>query len=388
MPTDGLASAGSTALAAISSFDSWLSSSSTGYYIRLYGYFYAICIVASLWTFHVARKLQPGLQRALVCLPIVVLQLAATPVLVDRHRTAVLVVPVMGILSLAAFKVAAFAMGRGPLALPDCPWLQELPRFGAVLSFPIIPRAVFKVSKGATADALSSSAPTTPSTFLYTYCCKAGGATVAAALAVWPVLPQLLNHWFYALCLSLSLGAIWDFWCLVAVLWFGVEAAPSFDKPWLSTSFADYWSRRWNLTTTYMLRVLIYEPIMEGSSQIFSSDAAAIRAAKRQRMLRRLAALQATFAFSGLWHLLIFYYATGLVTYHWFLFFSLQAPIMAAEAILVKWAKQRQLLLRRPAAIFLTNFLLIVVARPLFFGPCDWSGMCTAMFDNVKGYFV
>jgi hypothetical protein len=45
---------------------------------------------------------------------------------------------------------------------------------------------------------------------------------------------------------------------------------------------------------------------------------------KQQRMLRRFAALQATFAFSGLWHLLIFYYATGLVTPHWFLFFSLQ----------------------------------------------------------------
>jgi hypothetical protein len=88
--------------------------------------------------------------------------------------------------------------------------------------------AVFKVSKGATADALSSSAPTTPSTFLYTYCCKAGGATVAAALAVWPVLPQLLNHWFYALCLSLSLGAIWDFWCLVrhaGLIWGGLAVA-------------------------------------------------------------------------------------------------------------------------------------------------------------------
>jgi hypothetical protein len=88
-----------------------------------------------------------------------------------------------------------------------------------VCDHPVLPpccaAAVFKVSKGATADALSSSAPTTPSTFLYTYCCKAGGATVAAALAVWPVLPALLNHWFYALCLSLSLGAIWDFWCLV-----------------------------------------------------------------------------------------------------------------------------------------------------------------------------
>lgn len=32
------------------------------------------------------------------------------------------------------------------------------------------------------------------------------------------------------------------------------QVAPSFDKPWLSTSFADYWSRRWNLTTAYLLR--------------------------------------------------------------------------------------------------------------------------------------
>jgi hypothetical protein len=42
---------------------------------------------------------------------------------------------------LRALQVAAFAMGRGPLALPNCPWLEELPRFGAVLSFPVIPKA-------------------------------------------------------------------------------------------------------------------------------------------------------------------------------------------------------------------------------------------------------
>lgn len=109
---------------------------------------------------------------------------------------------------------------------------------------------------------------------------------------------------------------------------------------------------------------------------------------KKQRLLRRLAALQATFAFSGIWHLLIFYYATGLVTWHWFAFFSLQAPIMAAEAILIKYAKSRNFVLPRPLAIFLTNFLLIVVANPLFFGPCDWSGMCTAIWSNVKGSSV
>jgi hypothetical protein len=31
-----------------------------------------------------------------------------------------------------------------------------------------------------------------------------------------------------------------------------------------SDSFADFWARRWNLTTTYMMRTMLYEPIMEG----------------------------------------------------------------------------------------------------------------------------
>jgi hypothetical protein len=32
-----------------------------------------------------------------------------------------------------------------------------------------------------------------------------------------------------------------------------------------SDSFADFWARRWNLTVTYMMRALVYEPIMEGA---------------------------------------------------------------------------------------------------------------------------
>lgn len=107
-----------------------------------------------------------------------------------------------------------------------------------------------------------------------------------------------------------------------------------------------------------------------------------------QALLRRVAATHATFFFSGLWHLLIFYYATGLVTHHWLLFFSVQAPIMVAETTLKHFAKKAGFALPVPVAVFLTNFLLIVVARPLFFGPCDWSGMCTAMMDNVKASVV
>jgi hypothetical protein len=48
---------------------------------------------------------------------------------------------------------------------------------------------------------------------------------VAASLAIWPVLPELVRHWFYALCLSLTLGALWDFWCCVAVAVAGVKVS-------------------------------------------------------------------------------------------------------------------------------------------------------------------
>lgn len=103
-------------------------------------------------------------------------------------------------------------------------------------------------------------------------------------------------------------------------------------------------------------------------------------------MARRVAGLHATFVFSGLWHMLIFYFATGLVTPHWLAFFSLQGPIMAAEAVLKHVCVGRWGVALPPlVSVPLTNLLLIVVARPLFFGPCDWSGLCTAMMANVRG---
>lgn len=93
-------------------WDTQLSSTTAGYFTRLYAGFYIISIVASVWVYFVARKLQPGPWRALACLPVVVLQLAATPFLVDRTRTAVLIVPVCGMLSLAAFKVRALCVSQ------------------------------------------------------------------------------------------------------------------------------------------------------------------------------------------------------------------------------------------------------------------------------------
>lgn len=89
----------------LQAWDAALAPSTAGYFARLYAGLYTISIAASLWVYCVAGRLPPGLTRAAACLPVVVLQLAATPLLVDRTRTPVLIVPVCGMLSLAAFKV-------------------------------------------------------------------------------------------------------------------------------------------------------------------------------------------------------------------------------------------------------------------------------------------
>lgn len=87
------------------------------------------------------------------------------------------------------------------------------------------PYAAFKLGAGASLADVSSQPPATWATFVKLYGAKAGGAAVAASLAIWPVLPELLRHWFYALCLSLTLGALWDFWCLVALVFAGIPVS-------------------------------------------------------------------------------------------------------------------------------------------------------------------
>lgn len=201
---------------------------------------YLLCWVCAAWMYLLVRPRPIGsASRVLLAAPVVAAQLAVTPFLVDRATATVLITPVTGIFSIIAFKAAAYSLGRGPLLLMDN---QGFLKYAAVLTMPVIPRAVFCISGGRTE--VASQSPASGWDFLRMYGTKAAGATLAAVITQVPQVPILVCHWFYALCLSLSLGALWDFWCLVALVVFGVEVAPSFDKPWLSTSFADYWSRR------------------------------------------------------------------------------------------------------------------------------------------------
>lgn len=78
------------------------------------------------------------------------------------------------------------------------------------------------------------------------------GMSVQVGLLLW--LPDIVRHWFYTLCLVNTLQCVWDFYGLIAALSFGVEPARSFHMPWLSSTLAEYWARRWNMPVTHMLR--------------------------------------------------------------------------------------------------------------------------------------
>eukprot|EP00775_Hariotina_reticulata_P013397 gene13397-13525_t len=67
-------------------------------------------------------------------------------------------------------------------------------------------------------------------------------ATVAAVGL--PALPKLTVFWLYILVVNMYLGLITDLFGIVATLWLKLKVAPSFDRPYLSASMAEFWSQR------------------------------------------------------------------------------------------------------------------------------------------------
>jgi hypothetical protein len=117
------------------------------------------------------------------------------------------------------------------------------------------PPAAFKLSshrqqtwrsaKGGCAADAGGAPPATPAAvFLLSYVLKTAASFALIAACYLPRLPLLARYWLHALLLSISMGGIWDAYCAAAVGLCRLEVAASFDAPWLSSSFSDYWSRQ------------------------------------------------------------------------------------------------------------------------------------------------
>eukprot|EP00210_Caulerpa_lentillifera_P006884 g6581.t1 len=64
---------------------------------------------------------------------------------------------------------------------------------------------------------------------------------------------------------SYALGSmIQDFSLCISLLVVNLKLEDSFDQPYLSDSFSDFWSKRWNRVMQTQLRDLCYEPLVQG----------------------------------------------------------------------------------------------------------------------------
>jgi hypothetical protein len=112
-------------------------------------------------------------------------------------------------------------------------------------------------------------------------------------------------------------SALFDLSACMCFLYFDLPLQPAFNSPFLSSSFSDFWGKRWNLVISNLLRDTIYLPLQKHSSS-------------------KSMALLSSFVVSSFMHALIFFYASDEIHYEWFGFFLVQGFFVLVESYLFR----------------------------------------------------
>ncbi|CAK9322363.1 unnamed protein product [Citrullus colocynthis] len=210
---------------------------------------------------------------------------------------------------LASFKLLLFAFGKGPLCCSAAS--SSLRRFLAVGSLPI------EIPDHEPPKDRSNPGPVLPLSFSAKL-----GFLILTIIAI-----NFKNHFhpnayliFLCLVIYFLLEILIGSASALVKATLGVELLPYFDEPYLSDSLQDFWGRRWNLMTSRILRLSVYDPCRKLTVGVVGRRPAAILA------------LTATFAVSGLMHELIYFYMGRLApTWEVTCFFLLHGVCLAAE---------------------------------------------------------
>ncbi|XP_038905685.1 acyl-CoA--sterol O-acyltransferase 1-like [Benincasa hispida] len=210
---------------------------------------------------------------------------------------------------LGSFKLLLFAFGKGPLCSAAAS--SSLRHFLAVGSLPI------EIPDHKPAANHSHSNPVLPLSFSSKL-----GLLILTIVAIYfknlfhPNAILIFFCFVIYLLLEILLGGA----AALAKATLGVELLPYFDEPYLSDSLQDFWGRRWNLMTSRILRLVVYDPCRKITIGIVGRKPAAMMA------------MTATFAVSGLMHELIYFYMGRLApTWEVTCFFLLHGVCLAAE---------------------------------------------------------
>ncbi|MEW5305357.1 MAG: hypothetical protein WDW36_007901 [Sanguina aurantia] len=332
---------------------------------RLSSIFILYGTLINVYTHFVVKKLPAGCIRLLFILPILVTNVAAASVFNHQEiisRTAVLFI----ITWLLSFKVLAACLDRGPLMQA-----KGLAQFTALLLLPIFPKRVTpgggQTQERPTQQGRLDEDAGSPYQLACRWALKVGmlGAVVVG-LVVLKDLPRVARDLLQAFGMYGFVGILMDGPASIVTQFLGLRIIPTFDSPWMSTCLADFWGRRWNITTSSVLRVLVYDVITDGHfvKQPRVKD-------NKPSGLRRAIGTCATFMISGLAHEFILWMLQpdGIVRWKWFTFFSIQGPMMLAEAAILPWCQKRGIQLWPWPSRFLTISILELGACYLFFAP-------------------
>ncbi|KAL3733406.1 hypothetical protein ACJRO7_022865 [Eucalyptus globulus] len=146
------------------------------------------------------------------------------------------------------------------------------------------------------------------------------------------------------------------------------------DEPYLSTSFQDFWGRRWNLTVTNAPQHTVYKPLKSFlEPHLWAAWATA-------------AAVMAAFLVSGLMHELLYYDVTrARPTWEVTGFFVLQGACVVVEVV-AKAAVGERWRLSRAVLTPLTVGFMAATAMWLFFPQLIWNGADARAIKECKAF--
>ncbi|KAL8255007.1 hypothetical protein R6Q59_033228 [Mikania micrantha] len=246
---------------------------------------------------------------------------------------------------LGNFKLLLFAFNRGPLSSePRLPLLT----FISIALLPINPKKYTKIAD-------PSPYPVPKPVVL---------AVKAVILAViidayeykenihWSVIRGLyFAHIYFGFEIGFAVTAL----LVKIILGFGFEIKSHFNEPYLATSVQDLWGRRWNLMSSSILRVSVYNPMR------------AIWAPTLGPLCGQVVAILATFVVSGLMHELMFLYMMRVrPTWEVTCYFVVQGVCVAAEVVAKKVVNGR-FRLHRVVSGSITMAFIFVTGCWLFF---------------------
>lgn len=377
-------------------------------------------LLGSLYLYKARKKAQPGLQRLVVAIPVILSNLFAPLLFTRRQDATTITLVAFNTAWLSTFKTILWSLNRSTLSDPRLSFIQ----FAAIHLIALTPLNDLPPHRRATATT-QEEAIAPPSTLLRWAVINITMLVVNVfILQQYQHMHPVIRAFFYALALYALLSTIMDGPGAIASSFFGIVVTPHFDKPWLSSSVATFWNKRWDLSAGNALRLLMYEPIIQGSlvhvgdhdvtiaaapagtssisgprdrykneregrkEEYYGDDAEKKKASRRTseaQRWRHVAGSIAAFLTSGLVHEAIHWYLTGHFSGGcWLSFFLLQIPAVLGERIVRKSLQDRGIVPPRAIMILYCVLLECYLSAHFFWGPAEKAEISKDIIQNVS----